>query len=89
MEERARVFSSDVTKAGRTEGPASLVFLDPPYRRGLPDLALTALRRGGWIAPSDLIVTETATDEDCPVATERLLAERSHGTATLWIWRAD
>ncbi|MDG6093842.1 16S rRNA (guanine(966)-N(2))-methyltransferase RsmD [Acetobacter sp. AN02] len=89
MEERSRVTSADVTKAARTDTPASLIFLDPPYRRNLPALALTALHRGGWIAPDALIVAETAADEPCPVDEQRLLAGRRHGAAHLWIWREN
>ncbi len=47
-------------------GPLDLVFLDPPYRKGLVAPALAALRDGGWISTNAVIVTETAADEDDP-----------------------
>ena len=72
-----------------THGGRSLVFLDPPYCRDLIALALPALRQSGWIAPGALIVAETARDEDPPVASDSLLAERHHGAARLSIWRLD
>ena len=42
--------------------PFGLVFADPPYRKGLAELALVAAREGGWLTPDALIVVEEATD---------------------------
>lgn len=47
-------------------GPFDLVFLDPPYRKGLAAAALAALARENWLAPGALAVAETAEDEDVP-----------------------
>jgi 16S rRNA (guanine966-N2)-methyltransferase len=47
-------------------GPFDLVFLDPPYRKGLIALALASLREGGWLAHGALLVAEIAEDEDIP-----------------------
>jgi 16S rRNA (guanine966-N2)-methyltransferase len=59
-----RVFRRDATKLGPVHPvePFSLAFLDPPYRRGLGELALTAARDGGWFTPDALIVVEEAAD---------------------------
>jgi 16S rRNA (guanine966-N2)-methyltransferase len=38
--------------------PFSLVFLDPPYGKGLAEKALVSARDGGWLAPDALIVVE-------------------------------
>jgi 16S rRNA (guanine966-N2)-methyltransferase len=38
--------------------PFSLVFLDPPYGRGLSDKALASLRDGKWLTPDALVVVE-------------------------------
>src|SRR6201988_4858400 len=40
--------------------PFSLVFLDPPYGKGLAEQALAALRDGGWLTPGALLVVEEA-----------------------------
>src|ERR1700754_4888511 len=40
--------------------PFSLVFLDPPYSRGLAEKALASLRDGGWLTPGALLVVEEA-----------------------------
>ncbi|HTJ55937.1 MAG TPA: 16S rRNA (guanine(966)-N(2))-methyltransferase RsmD [Devosiaceae bacterium] len=38
--------------------PFDLIFLDPPYGRGLGEQALVSARDGGWIAPGATIVLE-------------------------------
>ncbi len=38
--------------------PFSLVFLDPPYGKGLAEKALVSARAGGWLTPDALIVVE-------------------------------
>jgi 16S rRNA (guanine966-N2)-methyltransferase len=40
--------------------PFSLVFLDPPYGKGLAEKALASLRDGGWLTPGALLVVEEA-----------------------------
>src|SRR3954471_13449286 len=40
--------------------PFSLVFLDPPYGKGLAEKALASLREGGWLTPGALLVVEEA-----------------------------
>ncbi|PWR23553.1 16S rRNA (guanine(966)-N(2))-methyltransferase RsmD [Zavarzinia compransoris] len=37
---------------------ADLVFLDPPYGKGLNEAALAALDAAGWLAPAALVVAE-------------------------------
>src|ERR1700761_6355939 len=38
--------------------PFALVFLDPPYGKGLAEKALASLRDGGWLTPGALLVVE-------------------------------
>src|ERR1700694_4278087 len=40
--------------------PFSLVFLDPPYGKGLAEKALASLRDGGWLTPDALLVVGEA-----------------------------
>ena len=63
-EARTTVLAADATNppappsdAGRS--PATLVFIDPPYRSGLAAPALAALADHGWIAEGGLVVVET------------------------------
>ena len=59
------VIARDVTRLGAGQ-PHNLVFLDPPYGRGLGDKALKAAGSGGWIAPGALIVWEEAAPMEPP-----------------------
>ena len=53
------VWRRDATRMGPNRGqPYDLVFLDPPYGKGLGERALASLAEGGWIAPQTLIVWE-------------------------------
>ena len=57
-----KVYRRDATDLGPAHPmePFSLVFLDPPYARGLADKALVSLREGGWLTPGALLVVEEA-----------------------------
>jgi 16S rRNA (guanine966-N2)-methyltransferase len=59
-----------------------IVFLDPPYGKGLGERALDSLQNGGWVEPGALAVWERGA-EDPPVEVpgwERL-DERRYGAA--------
>jgi 16S rRNA (guanine966-N2)-methyltransferase len=58
-----KVFRRDATNLGPCHPlePFSLVFLDPPYAKGLAEKALASLRDGGWLTPGALLVVEEAT----------------------------
>ena len=59
-----KVFRRDATNLGPAHPvePFSLVFLDPPYGKGLADKALVSLRDGGWLTSGALLVVEEAAD---------------------------
>jgi 16S rRNA (guanine966-N2)-methyltransferase len=59
-----RVFRRDATSLGAAHPvePFGLVFLDPPYRKGLAEPALMSARAGGWLLPDALAVVEEAAD---------------------------
>jgi 16S rRNA (guanine966-N2)-methyltransferase len=58
----SRIFRRDATKLGdvHPNDPFSLVFLDPPYGKGLAEQALASARTGGWLMPDALVVVEEA-----------------------------
>jgi 16S rRNA (guanine966-N2)-methyltransferase len=58
----SRIFRRDATKLGPVHPiePFSLVFLDPPYGRGLAEQALASAQAGGWLTPDALIIVEEA-----------------------------
>jgi len=58
-----KVYRRDATKLGPVHPlePFSLVFLDPPYGKGLAETSVVSLQDGGWLAPRALLVVEEAT----------------------------
>jgi 16S rRNA (guanine966-N2)-methyltransferase len=69
--------------------PCPLVFLDPPYEKGLIPPSLTALQNAGWIAPGALIVAEMAAREDLPeIVGFSVEDERRYGKAKIVLLRA-
>lgn len=57
-----KIYRRDATHLGPVHplDPFSLVFLDPPYGKGLAEKALASLRDGGWLVPGALLVVEEA-----------------------------
>ncbi|RAP41779.1 16S rRNA (guanine(966)-N(2))-methyltransferase RsmD [Rhodovulum viride] len=69
------------------ESPATLVFLDPPYGKGLGERALAAALAGGWIAPGALIVWEEGAAVTPPEGVA-LLDSRRYGETGISIFEA-
>jgi 16S rRNA (guanine966-N2)-methyltransferase len=59
-----RIFRRDATKLGPAHPieAFSLVFLDPPYGKGLAEKALMSAHEGGWLKPEAMIVVEEAAE---------------------------
>jgi 16S rRNA (guanine966-N2)-methyltransferase len=77
-----------VKPAGLGE-PFDLVFLDPPYGRGLGERALAKLRDGGWITDDALIVYECGADEAPATPRFETLDTRDYGAAKVLFLRAS
>jgi 16S rRNA (guanine966-N2)-methyltransferase len=60
----AKLLRRDATSLGPagTMGPVDLVFLDPPYGKGLGEQALVSAKAGGWLKPETLLVLEESSD---------------------------
>jgi 16S rRNA (guanine966-N2)-methyltransferase len=90
---RTRLFRRDATRLGAAGPiePFDLAFLDPPYRRGLADLALASLAEGGWLRPGALAVVEEAADAALAVPPGfETVERRDHGdTAVTFLRRRD
>jgi 16S rRNA (guanine966-N2)-methyltransferase len=82
--DRAAVLAADATQPPQGR-PCTLIFFDPPYRRGLVQAALAGLSRAGWIAPGAVAVAETARDEEIALPAT-LLADRTHGATRVTVW---
>ena len=84
-----RVIAGDVTAPPKAAASCTLVFLDPPYGKGLVPRALVVLRHKGWIAPGALIIAETGRDEENDMVEGfEVIAVREHGAARLSALRA-
>lgn len=81
-----RVHRRDATNLGvrpGADGPAfDLAFLDPPYAKGLGEVALAKLAEGGWLAPGAIVVFERGVFEP-PFTVDgfELLDARDYGAA--------
>lgn len=70
------------------EPPFNLIFLDPPYGKGLGSKALRAATEGGWVAPDALIVWEESHPEPPPQG-YALLDQRRYGDTIISIVEAS
>lgn len=68
--------------------PYTLVFLDPPYGKGLGEKALNTAITNGWIAPDALIVWEENTAITPPDGVN-LLDARRYGDTTISLLEYD
>ena len=66
-----------------------LVFLDPPYAKGLGERALAGLANGGWITPHALMVFECGANETPVLTGFATLEQRNYGAAKVLFLRAD
>jgi 16S rRNA (guanine966-N2)-methyltransferase len=80
-----RIHRRDATDLGMKPAglnePFDLVFLDPPYGKGLGERALAALGDGGWITPDATIVFEVGAGEAPVTPAFQTLDERTYGAA--------
>jgi 16S rRNA (guanine966-N2)-methyltransferase len=84
-----KVFRRDATDLGPVKGAGfDLIFLDPPYGRGLGEKALTSALNGGWIAPGALVVWEESAPP-LPPPGLTLLDQRSYGGTVITLLRAE
>ncbi|MGD9866754.1 MAG: 16S rRNA (guanine(966)-N(2))-methyltransferase RsmD [Hyphomicrobiales bacterium] len=87
-----KIWRRDATSPGPagTLDPFDLVFLDPPYGKGLGTQALPALREGGWIRPGAVCVLEERADAEmsAPEGFSKI-DRRRYGDTQVLILRAD
>ena len=86
MEDRARLLCCEASQAlERLVGEQfDLIFLDPPYHKGLIDAALEGMIRRNQLAEGGLIVAETAQDEGFDLPEDLTFTdERKYGKSRL------
>jgi 16S rRNA (guanine966-N2)-methyltransferase len=88
VEGETRLLRQNATRLPPNTGaPCTLVFLDPPYGKGLGEAALTSALAGGWLAPGAMIVWE----EGAPLAPPpdfALLDQRRYGDTIVMLLKA-
>ncbi len=86
----SKVWRRDATKLGTAASmpPFQLLFADPPYGKGLGELALAAAAAGGWLSAGAVCVLEERADAE-PVlpAAFAALDRRVYGDTALHILR--
>jgi 16S rRNA (guanine966-N2)-methyltransferase len=80
--DRTAVLPRDARRPGPARHPCGLVFLDPPYGKGLGEAALAAAMAAGWVADDALVVWEESADITVPEGL-RVLDERRHGDTVI------
>jgi 16S rRNA (guanine966-N2)-methyltransferase len=87
-EAEAQVIRQDVRRLGPNPGSGhGLVFLDPPYGKGLGEQALAAAVKGGWLAPGAMVVWEEGTAPPVPEGFA-LADQRKYGDTIVTLLRA-
>jgi 16S rRNA (guanine966-N2)-methyltransferase len=87
-EAETTVLRQDALRPGANPGAGfGLVFLDPPYGKGLGEAALTAARKGGWLAPEAMVVWEEGA---APLVPEGFapVDQRKYGDTVVTLLRA-
>lgn len=86
----AKIFRRDATKLGHvgTMKAFDMVFLDPPYGRGLAEKALRSAAGGGWLRDGALAIVEEANSAEFKLPDGfAQLDERTMGITALRIVR--
>jgi 16S rRNA (guanine966-N2)-methyltransferase len=62
-----------------TVAAATLLFLDPPYRKNLVPQSLKALQENGWLAPDCIVLAEAEKGDDLSALPGEILTEKNYG----------
>lgn len=79
---KCKVWRRDSARLGDCSpmSPYSLVFLDPPYNKGLAERALGSLIAGSWLAENAVVVVEEAAKVDIAIPDElAVLGDHRYG----------
>ncbi|MEC3859812.1 16S rRNA (guanine(966)-N(2))-methyltransferase RsmD [Mesobacterium sp. TK19101] len=87
VRDAVRLIARDALRLPPADAPCDLVFLDPPYGKGLGAKALSGAQAQGWIAPGALIVWEENAPQLAPDGFT-LLETRGYGDTTVTLLEA-
>jgi 16S rRNA (guanine966-N2)-methyltransferase len=88
MKAEAVVLRRNATQLG-AGSPHGLVFMDPPYGKGLGEQALASALAGGWIGPEALVVWEESMAPVVPAGFRQLDQRRYGDTLVTILMRND
>jgi 16S rRNA (guanine966-N2)-methyltransferase len=86
LQGRTKIFRRDATGLGDvgTIAPFGVVFADPPYGKGLGEMALRSALKGGWLLPGALCVVEEASSAHfAPGEGFSVVDERGYGDTVI------
>jgi 16S rRNA (guanine966-N2)-methyltransferase len=87
-EGETRLLRQNATRLGPNTGVVhALVFLDPPYGKGLGEAALAAAAAGGWLAPAAMVVWEDNTPPTPPPGFAQI-DQRRYGETLVTLMRS-
>jgi 16S rRNA (guanine966-N2)-methyltransferase len=82
-----KLYRRDATKLGDlpkgVPGPFDLIFLDPPYDKGLVPLAVASAAQGKWLSPDALLVIESGANETLDLDGFKIIDQRFYGDTSL------
>lgn len=90
---RAKVVCKDLlgVLSKAPEHPFDLVFIDPPYGKGLLVPALEKALKNGWIADEAIVLAEVEVAVEAPtdgiINQMELLTDREYGQTRILLWR--
>ncbi|NMB76709.1 MAG: 16S rRNA (guanine(966)-N(2))-methyltransferase RsmD [Myxococcales bacterium] len=92
--DRARIARADVARflsGTDPDRPFALILLDPPYRQGLAQEALSAITSGEWVAPAGVVVAEAEKGAALPerVGGLGLAKHKIYGDTAVFIYRRE
>ena len=78
----------DALKPTTIQNPVNILFMDPPYGKGLAEEAIPAFLKKGWIDQNTLIIVEEDKKNEIEIPTGFLLQEkRSAGRNTFYFMK--
>lgn len=85
-----RLFRRDATRLGENrDAPYDLIFIDPPYGKGLGERAIESALAGGWVAPGAIVVLEEAARSAiAPITGLTQQDERRYGDTIIRIFKS-
>lgn len=86
----AHFAQKDATKLGERPSsmpPVTILFLDPPYRKGLIQPTLDALKSGNWLADGAMIVIETEKESAPLTGFGELSFDKTYGETRVCFYR--